>query len=84
MSFTAREKAAEKALKRLYPFLIKSLNPDVRHELYARDMLTWQEQQDIGMYKCAHWHKKKKLVLTCSLTLTVGSLFHGIVVVLPV
>lgn len=48
MAFMDREKAAEKAVKRLYPFLIKSLNPDVRHELYARDMLTWQEQQEIG------------------------------------
>lgn len=48
MSFTDWEKAAEKALKRLYPFLIKKLNPDVRNELYARDMLTWQEQQLIG------------------------------------
>ena len=47
-STTQREKAAEKALKRLYPFLIKNLPPDVRHELYARDMLTWHEQQTIG------------------------------------
>ena len=50
MAFTDREKLAEKALKRLYPFLIKNLNPDVRHELYARDMLSWQEQQTIGEY----------------------------------
>lgn len=48
MAFTVREKAAEKALKRLFPTLIKSLNPDVRNELYARDMLTWHEQQTIG------------------------------------
>ena len=48
MAFTDREKLAEKALKRLYPFLIKNLNPDVRHELYARDMLSWMEQQTIG------------------------------------
>ncbi len=48
MSFTDREKASDKALKRLYPFLIKNLHPDVRHELYARDMLTWHDQQTIG------------------------------------
>lgn len=48
MAFTDREKGAQKALKRLHPFLIKSLSPDVRHELYARDMLTWHEQQTIG------------------------------------
>ncbi len=50
MAFTDKEKLADKALKRLYPFLIKNLNPDVRNELYARDMLTWQEQQTIGNY----------------------------------
>lgn len=48
MAFSEREKAAEKALRRLYPFLIKSLSPDVRNELYARDMLTWHEQQTVG------------------------------------
>ena len=48
MALTDREKAAEKALKHLYPFLIKNLHPDVRNELYARDMLTWHEQQTIG------------------------------------
>lgn len=50
MAFTDREKAAQKALRRLYPFLIKSLNPEVRNELYARDMLTWHEQQTIGEF----------------------------------
>lgn len=51
MAFSDREKAAEKALRRLYPTLIKKLSPDVRNELYARDMLTWHEQQTIGERK---------------------------------
>ena len=49
MAFTEQEKAAEKALRRLDPFLIKKLHPDVRNELYARDMLTWHEQQTAGI-----------------------------------
>ena len=64
MAFTAREKAAEKAVRRLTPFLIKNLNPDVRHELYARDMFTWLEQQTIGMLiYLPHWQKERVLVL---------------------
>ena len=49
MSLSEREKAAEKAMRRLTPTLMKKLSADVRHELYGRDMLTWHEQERIGM-----------------------------------
>ena len=52
MAYTDREKRAKKALRHLYPFLIENLTPNIRHELYAKDMLTWQEQQTIG--ECSH------------------------------
>ncbi len=48
MSLTEREKTAEKALRRLTPSLMKGLSPDIRHELYGRDMLTWNEKERIG------------------------------------
>ncbi len=48
MADREREKAASKALRRLTPFLVKNLSTDVRHELYARDMLTWHEKDTIG------------------------------------
>lgn len=48
--FTPREKAAQKALKRLHPVLMRMLSPDVRHELYGRDMLTWNEKERIETF----------------------------------
>ena len=50
MALFNEEKAVSKALRRLQPYLVKNLSPDVRHELYAKDMLTWHEQETIGMY----------------------------------
>ena len=47
--FTEREKAADKALKRLTPTFMRMLSADVRHELYGRDMLTWHEKEKIGV-----------------------------------
>ena len=48
MSFTEREKAADKALRRLTTTLMRGLSPDIRHELYGRSMLTWTEKEKIG------------------------------------
>ena len=48
MAFTERERAHQKAFKRLYPVLMRMLSPDVRHDLYGRDMLTWTEKQRAG------------------------------------
>jgi len=49
MSFTEREKLADKALRKLTPTLMRMLSADVRHELYARDMLAWAENERIGV-----------------------------------
>ncbi len=48
MSYSDREKAAEKALRKLTPALMRGLSANVRHELYGRDMLTWNEKEKIG------------------------------------
>lgn len=53
MAVPDKAKAVSRALRRLQPFLVKNLTPDVRHELYARDMLTWHEQETIGVYTLA-------------------------------
>jgi len=50
MAEAEKEKAVTKALKRLTPYLIKNLSPDVQYELYARDMLTWHEKDTIGEF----------------------------------
>ena len=47
MAFSQREKDAEKALRRLTPVFDKMLSPDVRVDLYGRDMLTWHENERI-------------------------------------
>ena len=48
MAEAEKEKAVTKALRRLTPYLIKNLSTEVRHELYARDMLSWHEKDTIG------------------------------------
>ena len=47
MALSQREKDAETALRRLTPVFDKWLSPDVRVELYGRDMLTWHENERI-------------------------------------
>ena len=49
MSSSEKEKALDKAMRRLAPVFMRKLNPDVRHELYGRDQLTWMEYERIGM-----------------------------------
>ena len=51
MADPEKEKAVSKAIKRLHPYLVKNMSADVRHELYARDMLTWHEKETIGKKK---------------------------------
>ena len=48
MSRTEREKALEKAMRRLTPVFMRKLSADIRHELYGRDQLTWMEYERIG------------------------------------
>ena len=47
-SRSEKEKALEKAIRRLTPVFMRKLSPDVRHELYGRDQLTWMEYERIG------------------------------------
>ena len=47
-SRSEKEKALEKAMRRLTPVFMRKLSPDVRHELYGRDQLTWMEYERIG------------------------------------
>lgn len=49
MSFTEREKAAETALRHLNKTLYKKLSADIRIDLYGKDVLTWSENEKIGM-----------------------------------
>ena len=49
MATTDRERAVEKALRRLTPQFMKLMDPElVRHTLYGRELLTWVEYQSIG------------------------------------
>lgn len=49
MTTTDRERTVERAMRRLTPAFHKHMNAkDVRHELYARDQLTWVENERIG------------------------------------
>ena len=50
MSFTEREKAAETALRHLNKTLYKKLSADIRIDLYGKDVLTWSENEKIGMW----------------------------------
>lgn len=50
MASTQREKQAETALKHLYPIFYKKLNADVRVDLYGKDILTWSENERIGIF----------------------------------
>jgi len=48
MSSSEREKALDRAMRRLTPTFMRKLSPDVRHELYGREQLTWMEYERIG------------------------------------
>ena len=49
MSFSEREKAAETALRHLNKVFYKKLSADIRIDLYGKDILTWNENERIGM-----------------------------------
>ena len=49
MAFTEREKAAEKALRHLTKTFYRMMSADVRIDLYGKDILTWNENEKIGM-----------------------------------
>jgi hypothetical protein len=49
MSFAEREKAAETALRHLNRTLYRKLNANIRIDLYGKDILTWSENEKIGM-----------------------------------
>ena len=50
MSFTEREKAAQKALRHLNKAFYKMLSADIRIDLYGKDILTWNENEKIGTW----------------------------------
>ena len=47
MALSQREKEADTALRHLTAAFHRMLSPDVRIELYARDILTWNENEKI-------------------------------------
>ena len=55
MSFTEREKAAQTALRHLNKALYKNLSADIRVDLYGKDILTWSENERIGMLPKTWW-----------------------------
>ena len=44
------EERAEGAHRRLTPTFMRKLSPDLRHELYGRELLSWHENEKIGMW----------------------------------
>lgn len=59
----------ERALRRLTPTFMRKLSPDVRHELYGREQLTWMEYERIGRWTEPSTHLMRVGVVARHVTL---------------
>ena len=50
MATSQREKDAEKALRHLTKTFYKMMSVDIRIDLYGKDILTWTENEKIGIH----------------------------------